>query len=328
MTPIRLLNLGSIDPWQTQAVYHAIAETMTEATPDTIIICRPNAPYLCLGYHQQYESVLNPVECERRNLPVFRRRVGGGTTYLDENQLFYQCIFHHRRVPVNFQAVYARLLAAPIMVLRSLDLDAILHDINEIEVNEKRIAGIGGGRIGEACVVVGNLLFDFDFETMAAVWHVPWESFRTLAMDAMRERITTLWQYLDSLQIDKVEQLLLASFAECLERPLQAETLTPDEAKAAQQMKNILAFPEFLNWSPAQDALSQAMRSLKISARSHIRAEETRLNGYRLRGSFRLNQEVIQTAVLESDPPYEWQPIEEQLHGTPFHEWQNQLPTH
>ncbi|NIU14771.1 MAG: lipoate--protein ligase family protein, partial [candidate division Zixibacteria bacterium] len=97
---IRLLNLGPTASWRTQAVYHATAEMMTADSPDTIIICQPLTPYLCLGYHQVFDSVLDRHECERRNLPVVRRRVGGGTTYLDANQLFYQCIFHHSRVPV------------------------------------------------------------------------------------------------------------------------------------------------------------------------------------------------------------------------------------
>lgn len=329
--PIRLLSLGLVPPWQTQAYYHAIAETMTADTPDTILLCRPNAPYLCLGYHQVFDSVLDPVECERRGLPVFRRRVGGGATYLDENQLFYQCIFYHSRVPVNFREVYARLLAAPIGALRQLELDAALHDVNEIEVGGKRIAGIGGGRIGDACVVVGNLLFDFNYDTMAAVWRVPWPSFRQLAARALRQSIVTLNQ-LTQTSPAEMETRLITSFAECLNRPLQPGTLTPEEERTAKRLAHTLSSPEFLTLHRAEDkppdAAPEAMRALKISARAHIRAGETRVNGYRLRGSFHLNQEVIQETILESDPPHDWRPVEKQLHGTLFSEWQNHVPIH
>jgi len=75
---IRLLNLGVVDSWQTQAIYHALAEMMTAESPDTIIICQPQSPYLYLGYHQIYENTFDRARCEQRNLPVFRRRVGGG----------------------------------------------------------------------------------------------------------------------------------------------------------------------------------------------------------------------------------------------------------
>ena len=45
-----------------------------------------------------------------------------------------------------------------------------MRDTVELEVAGRRIAGVGGGRIGEAAVVVGNLLLDFDYQTMAQVW--------------------------------------------------------------------------------------------------------------------------------------------------------------
>lgn len=189
---IRLLNLGPTASWRTQAVYHATAELMTADSPDTIIFCQPLTPYLCLGYHQVYDAVLDRTECERHNLPVVRRRVGGGATYLDANQLFYQCVFHHSRVPVVAKDIYALMLAGPVATLRRLGLNAELRAVNEIEVDDKRIAGIGGGRIGEAAVVVGNLLFDFNYHAMSQVWRVPDESFRELASTALRQRITTI----------------------------------------------------------------------------------------------------------------------------------------
>ena len=60
--------------------------------------------------------------------------------------------------------IYSLALTAPVNALQQLGLNAELRETNEIEVDGKRIAGTGGGRIDEACVVVGNLLFDFDFE--------------------------------------------------------------------------------------------------------------------------------------------------------------------
>src|SRR6266542_4260433 len=115
MDPIRLLNLGIIPPLQTQSVYHALAEQMTGDSQDVIIVCRPNAPYLCLGYHQVFENTFDADECERRGLPVLRRRLGGGATYLDSNQLFYQCIFHHTRMPAMLKnALKKKLIAVEI----------------------------------------------------------------------------------------------------------------------------------------------------------------------------------------------------------------------
>src|SRR3990172_3120821 len=170
MNLIRLLVLGTTHWLRTQAVYHALAETMTVDSPDTIIFAQPLQPYLCIGYHQELDSVLDRQACARMSLPIARRRVGGGATLLDVNQLFYQCVFHHTRVPPMVNDLYAKMLAAPVAALRGLGLNAELQGENEIEVDGKRIAGIGGGGIGDSAVVVGNVLFDFDYNAMTRAW--------------------------------------------------------------------------------------------------------------------------------------------------------------
>jgi lipoate-protein ligase A len=192
MKPIRFINLGAVPAWQTQAIYHALAEGMNDEAQDTIVICSPNEPYLCIGYHQVFESIFDSAECTRRGLPVYRRRLGGGATYLDQNQIFYQCIFHHTHMPVMLKDVYSFALAAPVNTLRKLGLNAELRETNEIEVDDKRISGIGGGRIGDAAVVVGNILFDFNYEAMAAVWRTPSPSFQLLAQKALHQQVVTM----------------------------------------------------------------------------------------------------------------------------------------
>jgi hypothetical protein len=67
------------------------------------------------------------------------------------------------------------------------------------------------------------------------------------------------------------------------------------------------------------------MRPLKVSARAFIHADQTRMNGYDVRGSFWVSHDVIKTAKLESTPEREWQSMEEKLKGIPFREWQEQI---
>jgi lipoate-protein ligase A len=117
---VRLIDLGESDWAMTQAAYHALADLMAADAPDTVILTRPRTPYLCLGYHQPLEGVFDLRACERMGLPIIRRRVGGGATYLDRNQLFYQFIFHHRRAPATPRRIYRHFLAAPVAALRAL----------------------------------------------------------------------------------------------------------------------------------------------------------------------------------------------------------------
>lgn len=324
MNPIRFLHLGLVPPWQTQAVYHMLAERMTPDEPDTIIICRPDAPYLCLGYHQVFDRTFDPAECERRGLPVFRRRLGGGATYLDQNQLFYQCIFHHTRMPAMLKDIYALGLSAPVNTLKRLHLNAELRDTNEIEVEGKRMAGTGGGRIDDACVIVGNLLFDFDYAAMTAVWRTPSPAFRMLAAQALNQQLITLNQLAVTASMDQITEMLIEDFSKAFKRPLQLSALTAEEIESALEVAKELVSDEFLSLHQEREA-PDPMRSLKVSARAFIHADEARMNGYEVRGSFWVSQDVIRTALLESDPSREWQTVEEKLKGIPFKDWQEQI---
>ena len=324
--PVRLLNLGSVPSWQTQAIYHALAEMMTSDSPDTIVICQPQTPYLCLGYHQIYDHTFDRAECERRNLPVFRRRVGGGATYLDKNQLFYQCIFHHSRVPFMAKDVYAQMLAAPVATLDRLGLQAGLRAVNEVEANGQRIAGIGGGRIGEASVVVGNLLFDFDYEVMTQVWYAPWSLFRELASTALRERVITLQQLLGQVTMEEVTTILLEEFPKALDRPLQASQLTEAELSHAQHVAERLSSPEYLALHQ-ENGQPPVLRPLKIAAGVFIHADQIEFEGYQVRASFRVHDKVIETACLESNPVKAWGDVENTLQGALFTQWKEQFLT-
>ncbi|MEK7838850.1 MAG: lipoate--protein ligase family protein, partial [candidate division NC10 bacterium] len=165
--PVRLLDLGEVSPLRSQAIYHGLGASMDDASPDTIVLCRPAAPYFCVGYHQSPAEELDLDWCREAGYPVLQRRIGGGTVFLDSSQLFYQCIFHRRRAPLMVDAIYRRFLMPVVEALRALGLAATLEGVNEIEVEGRRIAGTGGGQIGEAVVVVGNVLLDFPEALMA-----------------------------------------------------------------------------------------------------------------------------------------------------------------
>lgn len=330
MKPIRLLNLGRIPSLQTQAVYHALAERMSADERDTIILCRPNAPYLCLGYHQPFDSIFDADECRRRGLPVLRRRLGGGATYLDENQVFYQCVFHHSRMPAMLKDIYRVALSAPVAVLKRLGLNAELRDVNEIEVDGRRIAGTGGGRIDEACVVVGNLLFDFDFEAMTSVWKKPSSSFRALAEKALRERLVTMNQLGVTMPYETIEEMLIEEFSQSFGREIKMDSLSAEELGLAKAMERELVSEEFLSLHKER---GETIRPLKISARAFIHADEMQLDGHKLSGSFLVlrqaqgdvSQDIIQEAILESEPANDWSFLQEQLRGASFKEWKERI---
>ncbi|MDE0308482.1 MAG: hypothetical protein OXI60_01435 [Acidiferrobacterales bacterium] len=269
---LRMIDLGEVSYLETQSVYHAVATCMDEATPDTIILCRPNSPYLCLGYHQSSLQVLDPVAVSANSLPVMRRRLGGGLTYLDNQQQFYQCIFHRSRSPAMPARVYASRLKPPIDTLRRLGLPAQLRYTNEIEVSGRRIAGIGGGIISQASVVVGNILNDFDYETMASVLNSPCAEFRDLALWAMRQRITTLGLERRSSAWLELPDMLLDAFRSGFNATAFRGELSDNERVEAIRQAEIMTAKSYLE---QRENLSQSdampILQLKISGSTMTR---------------------------------------------------------
>ena len=292
--------MGRIPGWQTQAVYHTVAELMTENTPDTIIISQPSDPYVCLGYHQKLSETFDQKVCEEKEIPILRRKVGGGGTYLDSSQLFYQCVFHKSRVPANSAEVYERMLTPVVNTLKHFfDVKAELVGSHEVEMNGKRVAGIGGGQMGEASIVVGNILFDFDFDTMASVWSVPNEAFRELAKEAMKDHIITLDDIGSMVKMDKLADQLIEEYESHLGRKLNPGGMTIDEIERAGQVGAVLRSESFLN-SMDDGNGSSKRKPLKIARNVFIHYDEIEIDGEKVMGSFRAEGGKIHSVKLDN----------------------------
>ena len=291
--------MGRIPGWQTQAIYHTVAELMTEETPDTIIISQPSDTYVCLGYHQKLDHVFDRKVCNEKDIPILRRKVGGGGTYLDSNQLFYQCVFHQNHVPTDSKKVYEQMLTPMVNTLKHFfDVKAEIKGSHEVEINGKRIAGIGGGQIGDASIVVGNILFDFDFDTMASMWSVPNEQFREMANQAMKDHIITLDDIGSVVPMDKVANQLIEEYETYFNRKLNPGGMTIDEIERAGEMGAYLRSDSFLNYIDDENSTSRR-KPLKIARNVFIHYDTMEMEGENIAGSFRVENGKIHSVKFE-----------------------------
>ncbi len=272
---LRILNLGLISSLESQAIYHAVATCMSEDSVDTIIICRPKNPYFCIGYHQNVRQVLNAEYRSKLDFPVVRRQLGGGATYLDNQQLFYQCIFHKKRSPARPLDVYRARLRQPIQVLKRIGIDAKLRHINEIEVLGRRIAGIGGGLIGEASVVVGNILNNFNFAVMSQIINSPCTAFREMAHGAMLERITTLQKEGRTEFWSQLPALLIEQYRQDYSEEIYLDEPSLMERNTAAGFAELMSSESYLNEIRPKTSLTPLTR-LKISASTFIELIQVR----------------------------------------------------
>jgi lipoate-protein ligase A len=187
---MKLYNLGKI-PWhESQLIYHALAALGREA----LSLVSPATPYVCIGFHQDLEQEVDLGFCKANNIPLFRREVGGGSVYLDGDQLFFHLILHRDNpaVPMRKEAFYRKFLQPIINVYRRIGIPAKYRPINDVIVGTRKISGTGVGEIGDCIVFVGNLIVDFNHEMMSKVLKVPDEKFRDKVHKSLLENLSTI----------------------------------------------------------------------------------------------------------------------------------------
>ncbi len=206
---MKLYDLGTL-PWkQTQLVYHALGELGEES----VVICTPKERYACVGFAQNPAHELDIDYCKKNNIGIFRREIGGGTVFIDDNQIFYQLIIDRGKSPLNQVVFFERFLQPIIRTYKSLGIDAKFNPICDLVVNGKKISGNGGGDIGNCKVGTGSILLDFDHETMSRILNLPSEKFRQNVLSAMKTNMATVKTELDKIpSMEEIKTKLISNW--------------------------------------------------------------------------------------------------------------------
>ena len=186
-----LFDLGKLPGQQSMLTFHALARMGVEA----LVLVSPKVPLVSIGYFQDTRAEVDLDYCQEAGIPFMRREVGGGATYLDKNQIFYQLIWNRetQRFPREVKRIFELLSEPACETYREFGIEASFRAENDIVTKEgRKIAGEGGGDIGDSMVFVGGILMDFDYRTMSRVLKVPDEKFRDKVYKSMEENLTTM----------------------------------------------------------------------------------------------------------------------------------------
>ncbi len=282
---------------RSQSVYHAVGYATGVDGPDTILVTTPAEPYVSIGYHQRAADELDLGTCAALGLPVVRREVGGGAVYLDSGQVFVNWVFRHDRLPPMLADRYARYAAVLVATYQGYGIPAELRPVNDIHVRGRKIGGTGAARLGEAELVVGSLMLDFDTETMAAVLRVSSVKMRDKVVGALRDYMTTMRRELGvEPDRDEVVDRYLAACSRFLGRPMVPGTLTAVELARARELDEVMSSP---SWTHRTDG--RRVAGVQIHAGVQVHATEYKAPAGLLRITTVVRDGVLAEVSIDGD---------------------------
>ncbi len=194
---------------------------------------QPGAPYACVGYHQDLEKELDLDYCKSVGLPIIRRSQGGGATFLDGGQVFYQIVAKKTNAyPFAVDAMFQKLLTVTIDTYRHFGVPAEFKPLNDVVVNGKKLSGNGASMNGSTSIMVGNVILDMNYDMMARVLRVPDEKFRDKMAKSMRDWVSSLKREVANPPSgDEVKRVYAEAFHRLLDVNLTKSEPTAEELR-------------------------------------------------------------------------------------------------
>ena len=313
-----VFDLGRLPGQQSMLVFHALARMGTEA----LVIVSPLTPLASVGYFQDAEKELDLEFCKKVGIPYMRREVGGGATYLDGNQIFYQLIWKkdNPRFPRVMKESFPWFSEAPVETYRSFGIKAEYRAINDIVTREgRKIAGEGGGDIGECMVFVGGILLDFNYEIMSKILKVPDEKFRDKIFKTMEENVTTLKRELGTAPPrNDVVRVLRAEFEKRVGE-LEPASLSPEIVSKMRELELWMTSDDFLH-----KKTPKIPKGVKIREGLEIFYGLHKAKGGLIRTAEEISENKIEDITISGDfsftPKEQLGGVEKALVGTPLDE--------
>lgn len=189
----RLIDLGEADPVAVQGFCECVAASVGRGdSPPTVLVATTSTPHASLGFHQSFEGELDRKFLKRRSVPALRRVTGGGLTWHDRSQVFYQAIFPLGGEMPAGPGAFRSFLAPALRMLRRLGIRATLRAPADLVVHHRKISGNAGGEWEGCGILQGDILGQLDVASMAGILRSPHPAFRHLLEQEMEEALTSV----------------------------------------------------------------------------------------------------------------------------------------
>lgn len=266
MSALRVLDFGSVPPVMSLAIWHGVADAMAATDDPVLTLSNPDAPFICVGFHQDVAQEVDEPWCAAQRMPVIRREAGGGAVLLDAPHLFVHFIYPRRLAGGRAASLYPRFIAPLVETYRTLGVAAEYRALNDIHVHGRKIGGSAIAAIGEAVVFAGMILFDFDVERMSRALRVPSEKFRDKLRTSLSDYITSLNRELGT---PPSRGRVIGTLLRHLPRTLDAEPMRSEareDERAAIERRAVLLLEPDWTYKRGRRALAEGVKLMAGAA--------------------------------------------------------------
>lgn len=194
-----------------------------------------------VGRFQTIKNELNLDYCQMNEIPVNRRPTGGGAIIMGEDQLGVALA-----IPGRSNDSYARvreqmaLFSRGIITgLEKLGLNLEFRRKNDLEINGKKIAGLGLHKTSSGGLLFhASLLVDLDVPFMLNILNTPFDKISDKEISTVAERTTTVRRETQKdLSLNAVRSAIQSGYSEAFQVELKASQYSKSELNDIQQLE-------------------------------------------------------------------------------------------
>jgi lipoate---protein ligase len=195
-----------------------------------------------VGRFQNVENEIRLDYCRENGITVNRRPTGGGAIIMGADQLGVALTIPGRMEDDYSHAreLMSRFSEGLVRGLIQLGVEASFRRKNDIEVNSKKLVGLGiyrapsGGLLFHASLLVG-----LDIAMMLRVLNTPFEKISDKEIDTVAGRITTVRRELENqITLDEVRRVIADGFVSAFDVNLVPSNFTDEEYEQIAKLEN------------------------------------------------------------------------------------------
>ena len=198
-------------------------------------------PCALVGRFQTIENELNLNYCVENKIPVNRRPTGGGAIIMGQDQLGVALVIPGKsdETYAHVRERMAQFSQGIISGLATLGIEVEFRRKNDLEVNGKKIAGLGLHKTAtNGLLFHASLLVDLDVPFMLNVLKTPFEKISDKEISTVSERTTTVLREIDTnLNINELRTIILNGYRNAFQMDIQEGDFTKSELEEIHQLE-------------------------------------------------------------------------------------------